>query len=223
MKKIILFAIPLILAIAAFAAEPDKDISKLPKPDKKISMTLFDALQKRHSVRSFSDKAIDKKTLSNMLWAATGINREDGKMTAPTAMDARDIIVYVADKDGVSLYLPVENSLKQIIKEDIRPAIAERQKNMASAPIFLLLISDTSRFPRRDGIEATFAAEDAGYVSQNICLAAEALGLATVPRHMMDRNAIKKALNLNESQLIMLNHPIGYEAKKEKARKAEKK
>ena len=210
MKKSLLFLAPLMFAANCMAAGSGGDTVKLPEPDKNVSMTLFDALQNRQSVREFSDKAIDKATLSSLLWAATGVNRPDGRMTAPTAVNAQDISVYVATKDGVSLYMPKENSLKSITKKDIRADLAGRQKNVANAPVFLLIVSDTGKFRWTDGTEKTFAAMDASYVSQNIDLASVALGLATVPRYMMEREAVSKALNLGEKQLPMLNHPIGY-------------
>ena len=218
MKKTAFLILCTMMAVNCTAADGGTSV-KLPSPDKKATMTLFEALQNRRSVREFSDKEISRETLSSLLWAATGVNRESGLLTAPTAVNAQDISVYVADKNGVSLYNPKENSLKTITKKDIRADLAERQKGMANAPVFLLLVSDISKFRWKDGTEKTFAAEDAGYVSQNIDLAVVALGLATVPRHMMDRDAVKKALGLSDTQLMMLNHPVGYPAEESSADK----
>ena len=216
MKRTILFFTPLMFAANCMASGAGSGMTKLPEPDKTAPMTLFEALQNRQSVREFSEKAVDKATLSSLLWAATGINRTDGRMTAPTAVNAQDISVYVATKDGVSLYLPKENSLKFITKKDIRADLSGKQKIVANAPVFLLIVSDTGKFRWTDGTEKTFAAMDASYVSQNIDLAAAALGLATVPRYMMEREPVQKALNLDEHQLLMLNHPVGYPAEKKK-------
>ena len=127
-------------------------------------------------------------------------------MVAPTAMNRQEVSVYVATKDGTCLYNHKAHSLTVVSKEDIRPALTGQQKSVANAPIFLVIVSDASKFGNGNG----YAELDAGYVSQNICLAAAAMGLGTVPRAMMDRDAVKKALNLGERQLVVLNHPVGY-------------
>ena len=147
-----MFLIPLMFAANCMAADAGKKMTTLPNPKKDVKMTLFDALQKRQSVRGFSEKAIDRTLLSTLLWAATGVNREDGRMTAPTAVNAQDISVYVADKNGVSLYMPKENSLKLITKQDIRAELAGKQKIVANhqteafvAPFFPLIRSELAR------------------------------------------------------------------------------
>ncbi|MBQ2506952.1 MAG: SagB/ThcOx family dehydrogenase [Bacteroidaceae bacterium] len=201
MKKIMFLAISLLCGMNAIAQE-----YKLQAPDKNVSTTLFEALQNRHSVRDFSTKEITEAQLSNLLWATIGVNREDGRMVAPTAMNRQEVSVYVATKDATCLYNPKEHSLTVINMEDIRPILTGRQTSVGNAPIFLIIVSDSSKF----GDSTGFAELDAGYVSQNICLAAAAMGLGTVPRAMMDRDAVKKALNLGEKQLVVLNHPIGY-------------
>ncbi|MBQ9287560.1 MAG: SagB/ThcOx family dehydrogenase [Bacteroidaceae bacterium] len=201
MKKMMMLAFTLVLGINAMAQEV-----KLPAPDKKVSTTLFEALQNRKSVRDFTAKELTEAQLSNLLWATIGVNREDGRMVAPTAMNRQEVSVYVATKDGTCLYNPKAHSLTVVSKEDIRPALTGQQKSVANAPIFLVIVSDASKFGNGNG----YAELDAGYVSQNICLAAAAMGLGTVPRAMMDRDAVKKALNLGERQLVVLNHPVGY-------------
>lgn len=207
MKKISLFALALSMTLGAAA----QDVVKLPEPNKNVPTTLFQALQDRRSVRTFDDRAIDMPTLSQLLWAATGVNRSDGRMTAPTATNAQDIQVYVATKDGVCLYQPKTNDLKVVSKQDIRKELADRQAGVANAPVFLLIVSNLNKFGTRGSDNAKlFAAEDAGYVSQNIGLAAVALGLGTVPRHYMNREAIKAALGLDSNHELLLNHPIGY-------------
>lgn len=207
MKGKMLFALALAMGTSTMA----QDIVQLPAPDKNVPTTLFQALQDRHSVRSFASTPIDTPLLSQLLWAATGVNRADGRMTAPTATNAQDILLYVATKDGVCLYQPKDNTLKVVATQDIRPALAGSQTAVASAPVFLLIVSDLSKFNARMGDTARqFAAEDAGYVSQNIGLAATALGLGTVPRHIMDRDAVKAALGLGDRHMLLLNHPVGY-------------
>ena len=184
-------------------------VTPLPEPDMKLSATLTEALQRRRSDRQFkADAPVTDAQLSLLLWAACGVNRPDkGLLTIPTAINAQDIQVYVCTASGVSLYDPKANSLTSVTDRDIRLPLAERQENMATAPIFLLIVSDLSRF--RSNAEH-YGAMDAGYASQNICLMAAALGLKTVPRAIMNRQAVVEALGLKDTQALELNHPIGY-------------
>ena len=198
------------LMLAAVAVNMNaQEVKQLPQPDMQLSVTLTEALQKRRSDREYNaDRDITDQQLSQILWAACGVNRPDKKLlTIPTAINAQDIQVYVCRKDGVALYQPYDNTLKKVSGEDIRPLLAERQQNMKSAPVFLLIVSDQEKF--RHNAEV-YGAMDAGYASQDICLMCAALGLKTVPRAMMNKEAVAKALGLGEKQILELNHPIGY-------------
>lgn len=184
---------------------------KLPEPDKNVSMTLYQALQQRKSVREYSTKDIDDMKLSQLLWAAVGINRPDGHLTAPTAINAQDITVYVCRKDGAYLYVAKDNTLQKVSDKDLRKSVASAQAFAADAPISLVIVTDNAKFRGGSTNGPTISgAIDAGYVSQNIDLACEALGLCTVPRATMDKEALKKELKLTDSQNPILNHPIGY-------------
>ena len=184
---------------------------KLPEPDKNVSMTLYQALQQRKSVREYSTKDIDDMKLSQLLWAAVGINRPDGHLTAPTAVNAQDITVYVCRKDGAYLYVAKDNTLQKVSDKDLRKSVASAQAFAAEAPISLVIVTDNAKFRGGSTNGPTISgAIDAGYVSQNIDLACEALGLCTVPRATMDKETLKKELKLTDSQNPILNHPIGY-------------
>lgn len=198
------------LMLAAAAVNMNaQEVKQLPQPDMQLGVTLTEALQKRRSDREYNaDRDITDQQLSQILWAACGVNRPDKKLlTIPTAINAQDIQVYVCRKDGVALYQPYDNTLKKVSGEDIRPLLAERQQNMKSAPVFLLIVSDQEKF--RHNAEV-YGAMDAGYASQDICLMCAALGLKTVPRAMMNKEAVAKALGLGDKQILELNHPIGY-------------
>ena len=202
----------LLAAIALTATA--KDI-QLPKPQLKANMTLMEALSKRASSRTYSQKAVDNQTLSTLLWAACGINRPaEKKITAPSAINAQDILVYVATKDGAWLYEPQTNTLKQVTTDDVRPHLAAGQQFVMQVPVVLVLVSDQSRFGNRSRGASDMGKFDAGYVSENICLASTALGLATVPRMMMDQEKLAQALHLPEHQKLMLNHPVGWPSEK---------
>ena len=198
------------LMLAAVAVNMNaQEVKQLPPPDMQLGVTLTEALQKRRSDREYNaDRDITDQQLSQILWAACGVNRPDKKLlTIPTAINAQDIQVYVCRKDGVALYQPYDNTLKKVSGEDIRPLLAERQQNMKNAPVFLLIVSDQEKF--RHNAEV-YGAMDAGYASQDICLMCAALGLKTVPRAMMNKEAVAKALGLGDKQILELNHPIGY-------------
>ena len=188
-----------------------QDIVKLPEPDKNVPMTLYQALQQRKSVREYSSKDIDDMKLSQLLWAAVGINRPDGHLTAPTAVNAQDITVYVCRKDGAYLYVAKDNALQKVSDKDLRKEVASAQQFAAEAPVSLVIVTDNAKFRGGSTNGPTISgAIDAGYVSQNIDLACEALGLVTVPRATMDKDALKKELKLTEAQNPILNHPVGY-------------
>ena len=209
MKKLLSFFV--LVAIAANMNA--QEVKKLPQPDLKLGVTLMDALQFRKSERDIKGGTVTEAQLSQLLWAACGVNRADKKLlTIPTAMNAQDIQVYVCCEKGVSLYQPYEHALLKITDTDVRGLMAERQENLKDAPVFLLIVSNQEKF--RMPAE-TFGAMDAGYCSQNICLMCAALGLKTVPRAMMNKAELSKALGLNEKQILELNHPIGPPSKSE--------
>ena len=185
----------------------------LPKPSMNNNVTLMHALQERHSTREYADKQIPDDVLSTVLWAAYGINRpNEGKITAPSAINAQDILVYVVRKDGAYLYQPKDNSLQMVSSDDLRAAVAGRQNFAASAPVSLVLVSNHNKFPQHIPNEAKvrMGVVDAGYVSENICLACSTLGLNTVPRMTMDTETLKKELSLDDSYDLVLNSQIGY-------------
>ena len=172
-------------------------------------MSVMEALSKRKSVRSFTNRELTDEQLSLLLWAADGVNREDGRLTAPTAMNRQDIQLFVCRKDGAFLYDAKAHALNRVSNEDLRPAIAgASQAFVKEAPVCLVIVSDLRKFGNNSN--GDFGRIDAGYVSQNIYLAATAMGLGTVARAMMERERVIRGLGLVEQQLLLLNHPVGY-------------
>ena len=191
---------------------PADSIIKLMKPNKSLDVLLMQALTDRASQRDFADKQLSLEDLSSLLWAANGVNREDGRRTAPSAVNAQDIDIYVCMASGAYIYDAKQNQLARVTTEDLRPAVCGRQP--MEAPAFLVMVADLSRYPdglaTQRSIVESFAAMDAGYVSQNICLYCAAAKLATVPRASMDKEALTKSLNLKDTQIPLLNNPVGY-------------
>lgn len=209
MKKTLMAALVLLTTCSCISAQ---EVRSLPQPTTgEVKMTLMDALKQRSSEREYdTTRAIDDQTLSNVLWAACGISRpESGKITAASAMNAQDILVYVCTAQGAWLWQPKENALQKVCDQDLRKAVAGRQEFAAAAPVSLVLVSDLGKFGGR-GSGETFGCMDAGYVSQNIYLACTALGLKTVARASMMKDELAEGLKLSENQVLMLNHPIGY-------------
>ena len=144
MRKVQLLFVCLMLSAAAFAADK---VVKLPKPNLNRTGTVMKALSERQSTREYASKALTLADLSDLLWAANGINRSDaGKRTAPSAMNKQDVDVYVILSEGSYLYDAKNHQLNLIAEGDYRGAVAGGQAFVKTAPVSLVLISDVSRF-----------------------------------------------------------------------------
>lgn len=198
--------ISLFVASVSVSCSAQEQIA-LPQPSKDLKTTVVEALQNRRSAREFSDRQFSDKDLATLLWAANGINREDGRRTAPSAVNAQDVDIYVVRADGAYLWLHKENALKRVSGEDLRPLVGGRQDFVLTAPVSLVLVSDKSRFGK---VPSDFSMADAAYVSQNICIYCSAAGWACRPRASMDKEGLRKALQLTDSQEPFLNNTVGY-------------
>ncbi len=207
MRRFYAIAIALMIGAGAFA----QDVIRLPQPkwddNNGGKATLVEVLKNRRSEREYSKEALSDQVLSNVLWAACGINRPaEKKITAPSAINAQDVIVFVCRSDGAFRYDALNNTLIKVSSKDLRKDVAANQAFSAVAPVSLVLVSDLNKFrsPR-----AELGAMDAGYVSENICLICTAMGLKTVPRATMNKEILAKELGLIDNQILELNHPIG--------------
>jgi len=155
-------------------------------------------------------KDLSLAEISELLWAANGINRPgEGKRTAPSAVNAQDVDVYIVAKNGAYLYDAKNHALNLVANSDLRASVAGSQIAFADAPIIVLLISDLSKLPGDDANKQRLGAIDAGIVSQNISLYCSGTGLITRVRASMDVPGLSKALKLTASQVPMLNLPTG--------------
>jgi SagB-type dehydrogenase family enzyme len=210
MKKT-LFHIWLLVLASSMFAQSTKSLPLNP-PDTTRGLPLMKALSLRASASNWDSTNLDLQDLSDLLWAANGINRpETGKRTAPSAMNAQDIDVYVCMKSGIYLYDAQKHLLDLVIEDDYRNLIAGRQEAVANVPVICLLVSDISRFTvGKDSLKLFWAAADAGIVSQNISIFCASVGLATRPRASMDQQKLRQILKLTDTQYLMLNHPVSY-------------
>ncbi|MDX1804763.1 MAG: nitroreductase family protein [Alcanivorax sp.] len=176
-------------------------------------MPLLTALRQRHSDREFSHRVLSLQTLSDLLWAAFGINRQEtGGRTAPSARNWQEIDLYVALTNGLYCYCPAENGLTPVIPEDIR-ALTGLQEFVASAPVNLLYVADLTRVAASDDDERRFyCAANAGFIAQNVYLFCASEGLATVVRGLINRDELVDAIGLLPDQRIVLAQTIGYPA-----------
>ena len=206
MKKL-LFCIILIYCSLSHILAQELSPIKLNNPNTKRGLPVMEALALRASVKEWSDKKLNIQDLSDLLWAANGINRSDeGKRTAASALNAQDVDVYVVMEEGSYLYDAKMQRLTPVTKGDFREA-----SGITTAPVVIVLVSDISRFKLGEvASKLNWAALDIGIVSQNIALFCAGTGLKTRPRVSMDVVKIKAILKLSDSQYPMLNHPVGY-------------
>jgi SagB-type dehydrogenase family enzyme len=210
MKKIFLLIQTLCFSGCLFAQEL-KPITLNP-PDLKRGLPVMEAFSLRASSTEFSDKKLSLQDLSDLLFAANGVNRKEiSKRTAPSAMNAQDIDIYVFMKEGVYFYDAFNQVLNPVVPGDHRIMVAGRQEVVATAPAILLMVSEISRFKLPDeAMKLDAAAKDAGIVSQNINIFCAGMGLHTRTRGSMDLEKIRSVLKLKDSQYPMLNNPVGY-------------
>lgn len=178
------------------------EVIKLPEPQIDKTVSLYDALKNRKSVRSYKQKEPDFQMLSNVLWAAYGVNRPDGKRTIPTALNAKDLSVYVANKNGVWLYNADKNELKQVTAENILNAFGS-QNFMQEVPVVLIYTGSD----KNNGSSFLHA----GSAYQNVELYAGVTDLGCVVRGSFDKDAVAKALQLPQGQQVLISQALGYE------------
>jgi len=183
----------------------------LPAPQTDGGKPLMQALKARQSSRSYSSEPLPAQVLSNLLWAACGVNRpESGKRTAPTAVNWQEIDVYVATAEGFYLFDARAHSLTAVLKDDIR-ALTGTQAFVAEAPVNLVYVADYSRIGRASQADKDFySATDTGFISQNVYLYCASEGLATVVRGLVNRPVLSERMGLRPDQKIILAQSIGY-------------
>ena len=210
----VLFAVA---CLVAPGLAQETEIMKLPEPNMKGGMPLMEALSLRQTGREFSDRQLPAQVLSDLLWAAFGVNRpESGKRTAPSAMNLQEIDIYVALAEGLYLFRPEEHDLEKVSGDDIR-AMTGGQDFVAGAPVNLVFVADYTRMTRGSEADKDFySAADTGFISQNVYLYCASEGLATVVRGWVDREALAKAMGLGEDQKIILAQTVGYPVPGEK-------
>lgn len=208
----LVWTVSIICAVSLFAEETR--LILLPNPQVDGGRPLMQVLKDRSSSRAFSTEKLSSQVLSNLLWAAFGINRPGtGKRTAPSAMDRQEIDIYVATPEGLYLYEAGSHALKVIMSEDIR-ALTGRQEFVKDAFATLIYVADFSRLGSASKEEKElYSAADTGFISQNVYLYCSSERLATVVRGAIDRQPLAKVMNLRPDQKIILAQSVGHSKK----------
>ncbi len=200
----------------AGAPTPDSTLSSLqarvlPPVRTHGGLPLIDALRLRHSTREYDNRALPVRLLSELLWAAFGINRsETGDRTAPYWRHVMVIDVYVAMADGVWIYAPGQHELLPCLATDIR-ALTGLQDFVSEAPVELIYVAHGERM--HDVIaedRRLFASVDAAFIGQNVYLFCASEGLGTVFRGAFDPKKLAQALKLDDKQFVTFVQTIGY-------------
>ncbi len=202
MKSVVCRMLTLSLLISpAFAAD-----IQLPAPQKTGGRPLMEALNARQTHRTFSTKPLSEQQLADLLWAAFGVTRPDGRRTAPSARNMQEIDIYAALPSGLYRYDAKENVLKQTLTQDLRSLVGT-QPFVKEAPVGLIYVADYDRMSEPSEF---YAGVDTGYISQNVYLFCASENLHTVVLGMVDKEALQKAMQLKPSQHVVLTQPVGF-------------
>ena len=202
---------------------------KLPRPKRQTSGSLGRALQLRQTIREMSNKKLPLQVLSNLLWAACGVNRRQGPFgvpgrTAASASNSQEIDVYVALEEGTFLYDPFQHQLAPVAAFDLRSlAIGPGQGNAgAEAPVRLIYVADLDRLVHTKGyqepglrdpeVQKSYYYVDTGLIAANVYLFAASTGLAAW-FHNCDRSRLAAKLNLREDQRALFGQTVAYPKK----------
>jgi SagB-type dehydrogenase family enzyme len=211
MKYVQLLVVLLFFFGLGLSHAQDVKTIQLPSPQTDIGKPLMQTLKLRQSSRSFDTKALPLQELSNLLWAAHGINRPaSGKRTAPSAMNWQEVDVYVALPEGLYLHDVKDHSLFPVVPKDLR-ASTGKQSFVKDAPLNVVYVVDFARVTRaREEDKIIWSAADVGFIAQNVYLYGASQGLAVVVRGLIDKAALTQEMNLRPEQKIILAQTVGY-------------
>jgi len=216
MRKIIGFVVLVCMVFVMtlpvnIASAEDLTTIKLNAPETNRGLTVLQALKERKSIRTFADKQLSLQELSNLLWAAYGITREDGRHTAPSYSNVQEFDVYVVREDGIYVYGPKNQELVPVVAGDYRK-FAGLQEYVATAPINLIYVANMDKFKATidDNTRLLIANLDVGFIAENVALFSTSVGLASVPRANINKESLAQLMQLRPEQKIILGQTVGY-------------
>lgn len=199
---------------------------ELPPPAPGSHGSLRRALARRCTTRAISDRPLSLQTLSDLLWAACGVNRERGPFglpgrTAASASNSQEIDVHVALAGGTYRYDPFHHRLVLVLAEDLRHfALGGGQDDLgAGAPVRLVYVADVDRLAHTAGfpepglkdpeVQRSYYFVDTGLIAANVYLFAAGRGLAAWFHHC-DRAALGRRLGLRPDQRVLFAQTVGH-------------
>jgi SagB-type dehydrogenase family enzyme len=202
------------LASAVIVTAQELKPIQLPAPDTSGGKPIMQALQDRHSTRDFSTDTLSLPVLSDLVWAACGVNRTgEGKRTAPSAMNKQEIDLYLATANGLYLYNPTKHALQHLLPADIREKTG-MQDFVKDVPLNIVYVADYDKMSGSSDSEKTpYAYADAAFMAENVYLFCASEGLGTVVRGSIKRPELEKVMNLRANQHIILAQSVGYPKK----------
>ena len=197
--------VPFLSVCLLAAAVPAQAVSlSLPSPDIKGGKPLMQALNARKSSRQFSGRPLSDKLLGDLLWAACGVNRADGRRTIPTALNRQDVEIYVLRADGAWLYDAAAHALHRVTPDDVRTFLGG-PTTIREAPVTLLYVSDAQKNSNEH-----YAAMHTGSAYQNVGLFCASVGLNNVVRASYDAEELAHGLKLPVSKHIQISQSVGW-------------
>jgi nitroreductase len=199
-----------ILAGASGAGAEATTTKELPPPRATGGKPLIDALKLRRSIREYADRSLPPQVLSDLLWAAFGVNRPSGDRTAPYWRHVMVIDVYAALADGAWLYDPKQHRLERRLDADVRSQTGT-QDFVGTAPLNLIYVAHGERMQDISPEERRlYASVDTGFIGQNVYLFCASEGLATVFRGSVDTKKLGATMQLGDGQFVTFAQTVGY-------------
>ena len=186
----------------------------LPAPDRKGGKPLMQALNERQTTRTFTEDKLTQQQLSDLLWAAWGINRGDlKKRTAPSAMNYQEMDLFVSLPGGLYLYVAETNSLKMINSKDLRKTTGT-QSYVNNAALNLVYVADMGRVGKKEGVkiddsDLLMSYSDAAFMAQNVYLYCASANLGCVVRGSIPKDKLAVEMGLRSNQIIILAQTVG--------------
>lgn len=214
MKKFLSALVVMILmATTTYAAQSEIILPTVEVTGNELSV--MQALQQRASSRNFIDKDLTTAQMSKILWAANGINRDDGKRVNPAALGVYSVEVYAVTRAGIYLYDAANHKLKLIAEGDYRSITTTGQSFVSKAAVNLVYVETPAAWtgarmiPPRDA-QLSFANITAGAMVQSVALIAETEGLGNCVRGSINRAEFAKVAKLAEDETILLAQSVGF-------------
>jgi nitroreductase len=199
-------------AVPGIASADTPGSVDLPTPQMEGGKPLMEVLTARRSTRAYADRSLPPQVLSNLLWAAWGVNRPaSGLRTAPSSHEAMDIDIYLAMENGVWIYDPRANRIARRMPDDIRGETTTGQEYVKTAPLNLIYVSNAARLENMSEAERLLSGiADSAVIAQNVYLFCASEGLATVLRGSVPAKQLAVRLGLGPTQAIYLAQSVGY-------------